>query len=114
MIDSSSHIAAQQVFDNSLIQHAKLKSLEFPKGVEGIAQPAEAKSFDNVVSKLIEEVDGKTKIAIAESNKMLLGQTDNIHQSMIAMQEAGLAFTMMVEVRNKLVQSYQELMKMPV
>ena len=33
---------------------------------------------------------------------------------MIAMQESGLAFTMLVEVRNKLVQSYQELMKMPV
>jgi flagellar hook-basal body complex protein FliE len=33
---------------------------------------------------------------------------------MIAMLESGVAFTMLVEVRNKLVQSYQELMKMPV
>jgi flagellar hook-basal body complex protein FliE len=33
---------------------------------------------------------------------------------MIAMQESGLAFTLLVEVRNKLVESYQELMRMPV
>jgi flagellar hook-basal body complex protein FliE len=32
----------------------------------------------------------------------------------IAMQEASVAFTMMVEVRNKLVESYQELMRMQV
>jgi flagellar hook-basal body complex protein FliE len=30
------------------------------------------------------------------------------------MQEAGVAFQLMVEVRNKLVESYQELMRMPV
>jgi flagellar hook-basal body complex protein FliE len=44
----------------------------------------------------------------------MLGESDNIHRSMIAMQEAGLAFNLLVEVRNKLVESYQELMRMPV
>ena len=44
----------------------------------------------------------------------VLGQNDQLHQSVIAMQEASVAFTLMVEVRNKLVESYQELMRMPV
>jgi flagellar hook-basal body complex protein FliE len=43
-----------------------------------------------------------------------MGDTDQLHQSVIAMQEAGVAFSMMVEVRNKLVESYQELMRMQV
>ena len=38
----------------------------------------------------------------------------NLHQAMISMQEASVAFTLMVEVRNKLVESYQELMRMQV
>jgi len=67
-----------------------------------------------MIGNLVKEVDDKGKVASAETNKLLLGETDNIHQSMIAMQESGLAFTMLVEVRNKLVQSYQELMRMPV
>jgi len=37
-----------------------------------------------------------------------------LHQSVIAMQEASLSFSLMVEVRNKVVESYQELMRMPV
>lgn len=70
--------------------------------------------FGSMIGDLIKDVNEKGKIARAETNKLLLGETDNIHQSMIAMQESGLAFTLLVEVRNKLVQSYQELMKMPV
>ena len=45
---------------------------------------------------------------------MFLFRKDVLHQSVIAMQEAGVAFQLMVEVRNKLVDSYQELMRMPV
>jgi len=45
---------------------------------------------------------------------VLLGDSDQLHTSVIAMQEASVAFTMMVEVRNKLVESYQELMRMQV
>ncbi len=41
------------------------------------------------------------------TKKVLLGDSDQLHQSVIAMQEASVAFTMMVEVRNKLVESYQ-------
>ena len=114
MIDSSSHVAAQQIFKQNLLEHAKLQSVEFPSGSQGVSAPTEVKPFDNVVGKLIKEVDQKGKIAVEESNKMLLGQTDNIHQSMIAMQEAGMAFNLMVEVRNKLMENYQELIKMPV
>jgi flagellar hook-basal body complex protein FliE len=50
----------------------------------------------------------------ATPTEVLLGETDQLHQSVIAMQEAGVAFSMMVEVRNKLVESYQELMRMQV
>lgn len=120
MIDATSQISAQQIFNNSLIEHSKVKqgnpahSVEFPNPVEGLGKAEPSKPFDNVIGKLVNEVDQMNKAAYAESNKVLLGETDNIHQSMIMMQEAGVAFSMMVEVRNKLVQSYQELMKMPV
>lgn len=115
MIDSVSSLAAQQILQPSQLDRAnKPRSVEFPGHADGIKGPSEAKSFDGVIGKFIQEVDAKHKVGVAETNKMLLGETDNIHQSMIAMQEAGVAFNMMVEVRNKLVQSYQELMKMPV
>lgn len=70
--------------------------------------------FAGLVSDLVRQVDDKGKVAAAEAKQLMLGESDNLHRSMIAMQESGLAFTLLVEVRNKLVESYQELMRMPV
>lgn len=115
MIDSVSNLAAQQLFKQNQIEHAKnLQSVEFPNAAERTDKTGESKSFDGIVGKFITEVDAKHKASVHETNRMLLGETDNVHQAMIASQEAGVAFNMMVELRNKLVQSYQELMKMPV
>ena len=48
------------------------------------------------------------------TQQVLLGDSGQLHQSVIAMQEASLSFSLMVQVRNKLVESYQELMRMQV
>ncbi|MGK0238600.1 MAG: flagellar hook-basal body complex protein FliE [Candidatus Pelagisphaera sp.] len=117
MIEANSNIAAQQAFSQSMLSQLKGKDAMQPQGLQGLQglpNSDSGESFGNMIGNLVKEVDDKGKVAAAETNKLLLGETDNIHQSMIAMQESGLAFTMLVEVRNKLVQSYQELMRMPV
>ena len=90
-----------------------------PKPAEGLVgtqpgQPAEKSSFSNLLEHAVSEVDAKMKGAAAEQTKVLTGETNNLHQAMIAMQEASTAFSLMVEVRNKLVESYQEIMRMQV
>ena len=47
-------------------------------------------------------------------NDLLAGKDIPLHQVMITMQEAGVAFQLMVEVRNKLLEGYQELMRMQI
>jgi len=81
-----------------------------------IAAPGETKpaGFSNVFENLISAVDARQDKAQAITRDVLLGKTDQVHQSVVAMQEAGVAFQLMVEVRNKVVESYQELMRMPV
>lgn len=73
-----------------------------------------ANGFSDMLSGLVGTVDAKQTQANELTQKVLLGETDQLHQSVIAMQEAGVAFSLMVEVRNKLVESYQELMRMQV
>ncbi|HEU5081177.1 MAG TPA: flagellar hook-basal body complex protein FliE [Opitutaceae bacterium] len=73
------------------------------------AQPG---GFGKMVENLISSVDSKQNEAASLTKDVLLGKNDQLHQSMIAMQEAGTAFQLMVEVRNKVVESYQELMRM--
>lgn len=75
---------------------------------------APADGFGQMLDGIVSTVTEKQETAQVMTRKVLLGESDQLHQSVIAMQEASVAFTMMVEVRNKLVESYQELMRMQV
>lgn len=70
--------------------------------------------FTQMLDSLVDTVGAKQSAAGELTRRVLLGETDQLHQSVIAMQEAGVAFSLMVEVRNKLVESYQELMRLQV
>ena len=96
---------------NPLEGAAKSRLAPMPDGVR-LAQPTEG--FGTMLDGLVGTVSGKQAEAAELTKRVLLGDNDQLHQSVIAMQEASVAFTMMVEVRNKLVESYQELMRMQV
>lgn len=71
-------------------------------------------SFANVLGQLVNDVNTKQTAASEAVNGLLSGQNVSLHQAMISVQEAGTSFQLMVEVRNKLLESYQELMRMQV
>src|SRR5438105_269969 len=64
--------------------------------------------FGDVVSKFVSEVDQKQKIAGDAVQGLLSGQNVPLHKAVIAAEEANVSFQLMVEVRNKLLESYQE------
>jgi flagellar hook-basal body complex protein FliE len=77
--------------------------------------PAEVSgAFSNVLGQFVGEVNAKQTAAGVALNGLLSGQNVSLHQAMIAMEEASVSFQLMVEVRNKLLESYQELMRMQV
>jgi flagellar hook-basal body complex protein FliE len=77
------------------------------------AAPA-GQGFAKVLDQLVGTVESKQTQANDITRNVLVGDQGQLHQSVIAMQEASVAFSLMVEVRNKLVDSYQEIMRMPV
>src|ERR1041385_6138964 len=80
----------------------------------GAPSAAPTEGFTQMLDGLVQTVESKQQASQEMTKKVLLGDSDQLHQSVIAMQEASVAFSMMVEVRNKLVESYQELMRMQV
>jgi flagellar hook-basal body complex protein FliE len=93
------------------LQATKLPGL--PDGLRG-APAAAPGGFGQMLEGLAATVDAKEAQAADLTKSVLLGDSGQLHQSVIAMQEASVAFSLMVEVRNKLVDSYQELMRMQV
>ena len=69
-------------------------------------------NFEGTLGRLVAEVANKDMAA----KEAVAGLTSGapLHQAMIAMEEASVSFQLMVEVRNKLLESYQELMRMQV
>ena len=87
-------------------------------GPNALQQPLSASppgaSFGNLLGQMVNEVGAKQAAAGDAVSGILSGQNVSLHQAMIAMQEANVSFQLMVEVRNKLLESYQELMRMQI
>ncbi len=80
----------------------------------GIGSTQTGGSFSNLLGNFVGEVNDKQAAASDAITGLMSGQNVSLHQAMISMEEANVSFQMMVEVRNKLLDSYQELMRMQV
>lgn len=79
----------------------------------GQPRPTPAGGFVGSLSQMLQA----TEVANAEANQAvarMIDGTGDVHDAMIALQRADLALQFSVQVRNKLVQAYQEIMRMPV
>lgn len=77
-----------------------------------VGTAAPSGGFGKMLDSLVSSVDAKQAQADKITQSVLMGDSGQLHQSVIAMQEASVSFSLMVQVRNKLVDSYQELMRM--
>ena len=76
------------------------------------AQPAAQPggSFGKLLNEAIQQVNDVEKGSQGELQKFLSNESD-LHSVMIALEKADLSFQTMMQVRNKIVQAYQEIMK---
>lgn len=83
--------------------------------VGGDTNPAASSGpgFAEALGKVVEAVESTESQADTAVTGMLSGKTD-VHDAMIALQRADLTLQFSVQIRNKLVQAYNEIMRMPV
>ncbi len=85
------------------------------QGIENKALEKTSKtSFKDLLKESIKEVDQVQKAAGKAVESLAVGKTENIHETMIALEKAEISFKMMMEVRNKIVKAYEEVMRMQV
>jgi flagellar hook-basal body complex protein FliE len=77
------------------------------------AQPA-GNSFASMLGQMVSDVNTQQNISAQAVSALQSGQTVPLHQAVIAMEEANVSFQLMVEVRNRLLDSYQEIMRMQI
>ncbi len=85
-------------------------------------QPADKKSeankaernFGTMLSGLVEDVQQQQQAADQAIQQVHAGNAKNLHEAMIAMEQADISIRFMVQVRNKAMDAYQEIMRMQV
>ena len=85
---------------------------ELPTAAPAGQQAAAGAGFKDVLTDLVHQVDTLQKNADASINGLATGATTNVHDVTIKMAEAGVAFDLMMQVRNKLLDAYQQIIKM--
>jgi len=94
------------------------------KGIEALLTLPEAKtrvgpdnggiSFGEALTRALEKVNEAQVRADEAIKKFLAGEVEDLHTVLIALREAGIWMQLAVQVRNKVVEAYQEISRMPV
>jgi flagellar hook-basal body complex protein FliE len=71
-------------------------------------------AFAGTLSDAVQRVDAAQKTADGQVEAFIAGEQEHLHEVMIALNEAQLHFQFMTEVRNRLLETYQELMRLQV
>ncbi len=82
--------------------------------LESVSMPkdGEEKSFSEMLGAAIQDVNGLQSSAAAKNIDLAAGRIEDVSEVMIAAEKASVALQLTVQVRNKVVEAYQEIMRM--
>jgi len=83
-----------------------------PPGSSGPAPAPAGPGFGGLVTQFIQDVNQQQLDSDAAVEALATGQADNVHEVVLTAIKADLSLRMLLEIRNQLVQSYQEVMRM--
>jgi flagellar hook-basal body complex protein FliE len=88
-------------------------SIDSNKNINGTTKSGNV-SFMDFLNNALNEVN-KLQVESEKLNQAFaMGMNDNIHQVLIASEKADIALQFTVQIRNKLFEAYQEIMRMPI
>jgi len=88
--------------------------LRQPSSVRNADETAGGPSFKDVLMKNIEQVNKLQKDAAAAVEDLYTGKRDDVDGVLIASKKAEMAFQMLQQVRNKMIDAYEEIKQMRV
>lgn len=101
--------------DDMTIKSAGLSSVgDLTGGLSGASSAGEhhAGGFLASLKDAIAQVNEVQLDASQAVDKFVSGDSDNVHQMMMALQKADVSFQLMMQVRNKLVSAYEDIQRM--
>ena len=90
------------------------RTLDTPKPGKPSSGAQTPTGFGRHLLQSINQVNRRQQSADQAIESLVTGKSQDIHQTMIAMEKADLSFRLLMQVRNKLISAYQEIMRMQI
>lgn len=109
---------AEQLFSSTAasefrtLQEMKNQGMQAP--LVGETQSAHATSFSEILRDSVDKVNTLQTQADESIANLVAGRTKNIHETMLAIDRADSSLKLMMQVRNKILDAYKEIMRMQV
>ena len=100
--------------NNGIRQIDRLNVNSEPGKVKTVLNPVNVPSFSDTLKGFIKDVNSMQNHADKSIEKMVAGEITDVHQVMVAVEEANTAFSLMMELRNKMMDAYQEIKRMSI
>ena len=99
--------------ENNMMNVGKIKNIaHIDNIISPINKSSSEKSFKDILVDFISDVNKLQNNADKSIQKLATGEIKDMHQVMLAIQEANVAFDFMMQTRNKLLDAYKEILRM--
>ncbi|RLS72225.1 MAG: flagellar hook-basal body complex protein FliE [Planctomycetota bacterium] len=85
-----------------------------PLSIKDNGSAREGLPFTDLLKGIVEETDKQQQVADTGVKQLVTGEAESIHEVVLTTARADLAFRLMMEIRNRLIASYQEVMRMQI
>jgi len=99
----------------------KIEALESGKGLaqtfggtKAATGPAPTEGFSKVMGDMVAQVNANQQSADKAIQSLATGEAKGLHEVMIAVEKSSVSFQFLAQVKTKVVEAYQEVMRMPV
>ncbi len=89
-------------------------SLAIPRQFRAEGTQGGVPVFGDLLGKGLAEVNDKLLVSQTDLQRLATGDTQNLHQVMIRLEESRLSLQLMMQVRSRLLEAYQDVMKMQI
>jgi len=96
---------------NQINSIGPVKDFQQPGKTQAATPQTGGPSFKDTLNKFLSDVNDIQNKADESIEKMAAGEITDVHQVMSTVEEANVAFNMMMEIRNKVMDAYQEIMR---
>ena len=93
---------------------APITPIRLPDSIQAPREAGQNGAFQSILDAAIQNVESSGSQASNAVERFLSGESEELHSTALAVQRAELQFDLFLQVRNKVVAAYQEIMRMQI